>query len=438
MAPNDPKPATLSSEEKKAALEAALASEAFARSEQLRSFLRFVCEMEMSGRAGEVTEYLIGVQALGRPPDFSPLGDSSVRTRAYELRQRLQRYYTVENPQAKVRIELPKGTYTPSFSVMSPALPSDVAEDPKDTTMAEWLRSYFHWVSGWMGGFLAGCVLVSLVALAVVFRIQGPGIEPALRQAWSPLITKDPEITVCLGTPLHLLVTPYLGVVPQNGPKYPAPAELYALFARYRELPKDANLEMEPVQKSVPLGTVASLAKILDTLQILHARYRILPETSAPLVALRKRNVVLLASPWYSETASVLLEKTPWTIRWDQDSRLIGLLGQGFEQGKWLLPGRGAAGEYQEVFGLVTVLPNDSTPDGARNIVVLSGLTSVGIHGAATFFTSPADLKDLGERFHKQGLTSWPKAYQVVVRCRSSEDSQLLSYAYETHTIISK
>ena len=146
MAPNDPKPATLSSEEKKAALEAALASEAFARSEQLRSFLRFVCEMEMSGRAGEVTEYLIGVQALGRPPDFSPLGDSSVRTRAYELRQRLQRYYTVENPQAKVRIELPKGTYTPSFSVMSPALPSDVAEDPKDTTMAEWLRSYFHCV----------------------------------------------------------------------------------------------------------------------------------------------------------------------------------------------------------------------------------------------------------------------------------------------------
>jgi hypothetical protein len=97
-------------EEKQAALEAVLASETFVRTEQLRALLRFVCEREMAGQASELTEYLIGTKALGRPEDFSPLEDSSVRTRAYELRQRLQRYYTNENPGAMVRIELPKGT----------------------------------------------------------------------------------------------------------------------------------------------------------------------------------------------------------------------------------------------------------------------------------------------------------------------------------------
>jgi len=300
------------------------------------------------------------------------------------------------------------------------------------------VRSAFHWASGWMGGFLAGCVLVSLAALALLLYIEEPGIEPALRHAWSPLITRDPEIVICLGTPLHLLVTPYLDAMEQDIPRYPAPAELYDLFSRYRDLPKDAHLAMEPAQKSVLLGNVEALTKILGTLQVLHAQVRILPETSAPLVALRSRNVVLVASPWYSRSASVLLEKTPWTTRWDQASRQIALFGQGLDHEQWLMPRRGPRGEYQEVFGLVTVLPNDFTPQGPRTIIVFSGITSAGIQGATEFFTSGEDLRNLAERFREQGLTGWPKAYQVVVRCRSSADSQLLSYAYESHAIITK
>src|ERR1700730_11231294 len=110
-----PTTSPVSESEKRAALAAVLASESFARSEQLRSFLSLVCEMEISGRAAELTEYLIGVNALGRPPDYSPLEDSSVRTRAYELRQRLNRFYSTENPDPAVRIELRKGSYAPEF-----------------------------------------------------------------------------------------------------------------------------------------------------------------------------------------------------------------------------------------------------------------------------------------------------------------------------------
>jgi hypothetical protein len=62
----------------------------------------------------------------------------------------------------------------------------------------------------------------------------------------------------------------------------------------------------------------------------------------------------------------------------------------------------------------------------------------VGIHGATTFFTSGTDLKALEERFRRDGSNGWPKSYQVVVRCRASDDTQLLSYAYETHEILIK
>ena len=155
--------------------------------------------------------------------------------------------------------------------------------------------------------------MASLIALAVIGRIQGPGVEPALKRAWAPMVTGDAEILPCVGAPLHLQVTPYLGAVPENIPRYPAPEELYPVFSRYRYLPKDARLEMQPVQKAVNMGVVESVAKVLGALQALHAQYRILPETTSPLTALRARSAVLFASPWYSQSASVLLGKIPWT-----------------------------------------------------------------------------------------------------------------------------
>ena len=83
-------------EDKRLALERALHSRTFARSEQLRAFLQFVCEAEMRGAGADLTEYVIGVEVLGRPEGYSPAEDSSVRTRAYELRQKLEKLYSSE------------------------------------------------------------------------------------------------------------------------------------------------------------------------------------------------------------------------------------------------------------------------------------------------------------------------------------------------------
>src|SRR5215475_16132753 len=103
------------SQDKRAALDLALTSRTFARSEQLRAFLRFVCEAEMEGRAGDLNEYVIGVEVLGRPEGYSPAEDSSVRTRAYELRQKLQKLYATELRDDPVHIVLAKGSYIPHY-----------------------------------------------------------------------------------------------------------------------------------------------------------------------------------------------------------------------------------------------------------------------------------------------------------------------------------
>src|SRR6478752_3728196 len=113
----------ISSEDKRQALARVLQSRALGRSEQLRALLRYVCEAEIEGRAQEVNEYALGVSVLRRPQGYSPAEDSSVRSRAYELRNRLRAYYETEAPGDPIRIEIDKGAYIPRFE-RPPAQPA--------------------------------------------------------------------------------------------------------------------------------------------------------------------------------------------------------------------------------------------------------------------------------------------------------------------------
>src|SRR5215467_9904275 len=127
----------ISGDEKRQALERVITSRTFSRSDQLRSFLRYVCEAEFEGRAQQLNEYVLGVSVLGRPSDYSPAEDSCVRTRAYELRNKLKGYYRLEAPDDPIQIEIRKGAYVPQFVrladsqvEMPPAAPADPVAPP--------------------------------------------------------------------------------------------------------------------------------------------------------------------------------------------------------------------------------------------------------------------------------------------------------------------
>jgi hypothetical protein len=107
--------------DKRAALEQVLQSATFNRANQVRNFLRYICEMELAGRGATLHEYLIAVEAMGRPAAYSTDSDSSVRRRAYALRQKLESVYATELSDARIRIEVPKGAYVPRFVEIRPA-----------------------------------------------------------------------------------------------------------------------------------------------------------------------------------------------------------------------------------------------------------------------------------------------------------------------------
>ncbi len=101
--------------DKRAAAAQVLQSVTLVRADQVRNFLRYICDMELAGRGNELSEYLVGVEALGRPAGYSTADDSSVRRRAYALRQKLEEVYREELSTAEIRIEVPKGGYLPRF-----------------------------------------------------------------------------------------------------------------------------------------------------------------------------------------------------------------------------------------------------------------------------------------------------------------------------------
>jgi hypothetical protein len=78
--------ATISTEQKRKALERALQGQTFSRADHLKRIVRYVCEIEIAGRADEIEEYSIATEALGHPAAYSPGDGSSVRNRAHSLR----------------------------------------------------------------------------------------------------------------------------------------------------------------------------------------------------------------------------------------------------------------------------------------------------------------------------------------------------------------
>ena len=413
----------LNLDQQRAAVEEVLASGTFSRSEQLRSFLRYVCERTLAGDGKEINEYSVAVEGLGKAADFSPSEDSTVRRSAYELRQKLHKYYELERPEAAIHIELPKGSYTPRFVEAAPKAPPDLPKPPSRRLI---------WI---LATALAVSLSVSTV-LAILLVRSGPRPSAIVREAWSPLAATGEKILISVGTTLHLVVRPYMTVVAEGFPKYPAFPELYPIFKQHRPLPDGVELSMHPVDNSVQLGHSQTVAIAAATLSLMGASFQILPERSASAPALRGRNVILIADPQNSSTAAEILDTTPITLDFDAAAQDVVVRERGGSHTIWAGK-RGQDKRYTEVYGLVTVLPAEGEPAGPHRMVIFSGLTSVGTHGAADFFSRADSLNTLREKLAADGYSGFPRAYQVVVRCRSN-DTLLLSADYAAHRVMAR
>jgi hypothetical protein len=453
---------SVTAEQKQAALEAVLRSNTFSRADQLKSFLKYVCEMEIAGHGHELSEYMIGVEALGRPSQYSPGDDSAVRNRAFALRKKLQEFYEREKPDAPIRIELHKGSYCPHFvegaaleksdgngasisqasspssGALVPALSPGAIPAPLEVVIGDDRKRSRR-------SFLAG-VLVTAIIAGALYLLTGarrgpgstqPGVSPVLAEAWGPILGPHAEVLICVANPPSFSAHSASEASAPSSPSFngrgarPMPRELLDWYKQRYPAPDDQSHFLTITTNATYWGDSIGAMTALKTLTSAGIIPQIFPEKVVTVPTLRRRNVILFGAPEYSPAVSHFLEKCPLTVKYLDSiiSRGDGPTPTALYSGR-----RDAQNRMTHVYGLITVLPNESSVEHPRRTVIFSGVNSAGAQAAAEFFSSTENLNELRKHLNKEGHENFPPAYQVVVSAET-DDNILLNFKYETHRL---
>jgi tetratricopeptide (TPR) repeat protein/TolB-like protein len=111
-------------------LERVLSHALFCNSIRLCSFLRYIVEETIAGRAASIKEYTIGDRVYRRGAEYNPKADAIVRVEAGRLRGKLKKYYAGPGSGDQIRIDLPSGAYVPVFTARSAKEGEDTVVSP--------------------------------------------------------------------------------------------------------------------------------------------------------------------------------------------------------------------------------------------------------------------------------------------------------------------
>lgn len=186
-----------------------LAHPLFTNSKRYPVLLAYTVEQSLNGNASELKERTIGVEAFGREPTYDVNLDPVVRTTAAEVRKRLIQYYYNSDHAGELIIELPVGSYVPSFrepatlqagSAAEPVSAPRVGEVTPGVAQASAEQApsglaVWHWI------LIATALLCAALLGFGIGRINVPKPPSNLERFWEPITTTSSRVTYCLGEP---------------------------------------------------------------------------------------------------------------------------------------------------------------------------------------------------------------------------------------------
>ncbi|MBY0503639.1 MAG: hypothetical protein K2X03_07010 [Bryobacteraceae bacterium] len=403
-------------EAKRRILDDLLGSSAFGRSDQLRQMLRYIVEEELAGRGDQLSEYAIGVHALGRPAGYSPEVDSTVRTRAHELRRRMEDHFQSAEGW---RIELPKGSYRARFVPVPIEVAVTVDQEPERKVSRFW------------PGFATGVFALLALGLAAKYLWPLPEGERAAREIWGPLLAPGGTVTVLLATTPQLWVREFGNQpLPEKDPPFSLPVPSDPRFADwYRQQTSRVpqHLILHPNIHS-PLGGEAEAAvRLAAFLSGRGVQIETLVSDRTGAADIRDRNAVVLGRPEYSRVAATLQPADGFAVRYVPERREFGVVSADGQRAFF----RDRPGNIN--YGLITVLTK-RTDAGPHRTILFAGINSDGSDAAMEHLTSLLNLTSLAKELRTRQSTL-PDSYQVVVRARSSDTRILEAERVAVHVL---
>jgi len=325
----------------------------FRQSKRYPQVLRYLVEHALNGKGEpELKERTIGVEVLGRGPDYDTNADPSVRVVAGEIRKRLILYYQQPGHESQIRIDLPAGSYQPDFW-----MPGEWREP---TSARAW------WASR---GFYGALSLLTACAAAFAWLTIRP-LESALDSFWHPVFEDSQPVLICIG------VRPGGPLPPSVLPPQAGPADKMVEF-----------LDRDPAIVFSDLLAANQIAEFLRSRKIPH---RIRASTLTDLGQLREGPAVLIGS-FNNAWATRLNGDKRFRFEWhdaDRSSRIADR--QNPTRRNWSMSTETTYSDVTADYGLVT---RTFEPTTGRTVVTMGGLSGRATDAAAEFAVSPDGMK---------------------------------------------
>jgi hypothetical protein len=354
-------------------LDRILASTHFRNSKRYPNLLQYVVVRTLEGRGAELKERTIGIEVLGREPDYDTSTDPAVRITAGEVRKRLVQYYQEPGHEFEVRIDLAPGSYIPCFrmpaqqpGIVSPDVPSK--------------RKY-------LAGGVAAAVFLLLVAIFLP-----RAFHTAVDQFWDPVLNTSNAVLLCVGQRSNLST-------PVEPAIEPGPKVVPSLF-QFEQMSS----------QNVALSDLTALSRLAVLVQGKGKSYHIRSETTATLADLRDGPVVLIGA-----------FDNEWTMRLMNQMRFRFEGGNDVFGIRWIADRQNPARRdwavnfalpYSDVTEDYAIITRVQDPTTGRMVVVAAGLANFGTVAAAEFLADVNSMEDVA----RKSRNDWKhKNVQIVI-----------------------
>jgi len=387
------------------------ASGSLGRSQLLSDFLLYIVDRSIRGRSGEITEQQIGVSVFGRPEDYNSNDDNIVRSYARKLRKRIDEYFATEGGGETLRLEIPRGGYTPIFSdhvAISPKI-DDKGATPKAADAPEYETSKpvasegsenaSHVVSStWQKlagrfrvtpGMLLTLLIGFLLGAGSMFLRQSRLIvsreEAASHVLWAQLFSSNRD-TFIVPSDDGL-------VIMQRLVERPVPLSAY-VNGSYRtklkadNLPDAAEILKLGARRYTNVVDLDFATHLGQLREVVPARMMIRYARDLRMDDLRTGNAILIGSDESNPWIELFRPQLHFCFRFDSDqdkpSGFVNLYPRSGEAAIYA-----TKGQEERTYGIIAYVPNLSK---TGHVLIVAGLNTAGTQAAAAFLLDPSSM----------------------------------------------
>jgi hypothetical protein len=383
-------------------------------SEALCRLLRYLAEQYFAHPGLTVKEYQLATEVFGRPADFDPRMDSTVRVQTGRLRSKVAEYYASAGSEDPIILEIPKGSYSLAFHYRPAAVAPLSSTSPASAALPVFTAhpltpvltppgSKPRVASGWI--VFAGLATILIIGLAAALfsrnawenRAAGePVASESIRRFWRPF-TQTPDRPWIIFSNAEFVGRPQDGI-------------------RYFDPRRDSRADI--LDHYTGVGEVLGVAELSRVFAELHHEIKIKRGRLLALDDVKSNDVIFLGSsaenltlreiPTTQEFVFRRIEKGPR----NGDTELVNVHPRAGEPAEFLAS---ANLPVVEDYGLIGLSPGINP---ARWILVLAGTTTMGTQAAAEFVSRESTLKSLVDQLPARDNAIEP--FEAVIRVHIS------------------